>query len=443
MSFEPFNGMTPPNEWKAKLVKDIAVVNERAIKKSDCIDTIQYIDIAAVNHRNIDQLQKFNLNDAPSRARRIVQDNDILISTVRPNLKHYTMIRKAEPNMIASTGFAVISPKKVHPDFLYYYLTSDSYTRYLTQIAEGQTSAYPAFNPDIIEYTMVYLPSDNEQREIGEMLASIDKKIELNNAIIKNLEDMAQALFKRWFVDFEFPDDNGEPYKSSGGEFEESELGLIPKGWKVCTLGEFCEISTISINPATQPDIIFEHYSLPAFDSGKLPVFEFGCEIKSNKYKVSKNSILVSKLNPETKRIWSPYCLTDYAICSTEFVNYIPVNSKLRAYCFSILNSEGFHQYLVGNTTGSTNSRQRVNPKGTLHYKLAYGGSDTAYIFNDLVSGIYKKINENTLENKYLASIRDTLLPKLMSGEIRVPVEQDHSAPNLPMVAESKAIYQT
>ncbi|CAH0120337.1 hypothetical protein PAE9249_02856 [Paenibacillus sp. CECT 9249] len=442
MSFEPFNGVTPPNEWKTRLVKDIAVVNERSIKKSDRIDTIQYIDIAAVNHRNIDQLQTFKLNDAPSRARRIVQDNDILISTVRPNLKHYTMIRKAEPDMIASTGFAVISPKRVHPDFLYYYLTSDSYTRYLTQIAEGQTSAYPAFNSDIIENTVIYLPPENEQCEIGEMLASVDKKIELNNAINKNLEEMAQALFKRWFVDFEFPNENGEPYKSSGGEFEESELGLIPKGWKVRTLGEFCEISTTSINPATLSDIIFEHYSIPAFDSGRLPVFESGYEIKSNKYKVSKNSILVSKLNPETKRIWDPYCLTEHAICSTEFMNYIPIESRLRAYCYSILNSEGFHQYLIGNTTGSTNSRQRVNPKGTLHYTFAFGGTDIAYTFNDLVSAIYKKVNENTLENKYLASIRDTLLPKLMSGEIRVPVEQDHNDPDLPMVAERSANYQ-
>ncbi|MFD1954100.1 restriction endonuclease subunit S [Paenibacillus thailandensis] len=303
-------------------------------------------------------------------------------------------------------------------------------------------SAIPSTSRSDFYSIEVDLPDIYEQQKIANLLSVLDDKIELNNAINKNLEEMAQALFNSWFVDFEFPNENGEPYKSSGGEFEESELGLIPKGWKVRTLGEFCEISTTSINPVTLPDIIFEHYSLPAFDSGRLPVFESGSEIKSNKYKVSKNSILVSKLNPETKRIWNPYCLTEYAICSTEFMNYIPINSRLRAYSYSILNSEGFHQYLVGNTTGSTNSRQRVNPKATLQYKFVYGGTDIAYIFNDLVSAIYKKINENTLENKYLASTRDTLLPKLMSGEIRVPVERDHSAPDLPMVAESSTIYQ-
>lgn len=320
--------------------------------------------------------------------------------------------------------------------YLYYYLNSIDISGYITG------SVQPKLSKANLNSITIVLPSLKEQKNISDVLRALDDKIELNNAINKNLEEMAQALFKRWFVDFEFPNENGEPYKSSGGEFEESELGLIPKGWKICTLGEFCEISTTSINPAILPDIIFEHYSLPAFDSGRLPVFESGCEIKSNKYKVSKNSILVSKLNPETKRIWNPYCLTEYAICSTEFMNYIPINSRLRAYSYSILNSEGFHQYLVGNTTGSTNSRQRVNPKATLQYKFVYGGTDIAYIFNDLVSAIYKKINENTLENKYLASTRDTLLPKLMSGEIRVPVERDHSAPDLPMVAESSTIYQ-
>jgi type I restriction enzyme S subunit len=324
--------------------------------------------------------------------------------------------------------------------FLKYFLMSSLGQSRLKEKESGTTVT--GIKQSELRRVKIDIPNFETQQVISKILSSLDDKIELNNAINKNLEEMAQALFKRWFVDFEFPNENGEPYKSSGGEFVESELGLIPKGWKVCTLGEFCEISTTSINPATLPNIIFEHYSLPAFDNGKLPVFESGYGIKSNKYKVSKNSILVSKLNPETKRVWNPYCLTDYAICSTEFMNYVPINSKLRAYCFSILNSEGFYQYLVGNTTGSTNSRQRVSPRGTLHYKFAYGGTDTAYTFNDLVSTIYKKINENTLENKYLASIRDTLLPKLMSGELRVPVEQDHNAPDLPMIAESSAIYQ-
>lgn len=369
--------------------------------------------------------------------------NDVLIAKDGNTLLKYVFVNREDRELVLLSSIAILRPnmRVLNPYYLRYYLT-DPKTKKLLLQGYSSGSAIPRVVLKDFKQLPIPLPSLEEQRAIADQLSILDDKIELNNAINKNLEEMAQALFKRWFVDFEFPNENGEPYKSSGGEFEESELGLIPKGWKVRTLGEFCEISTTSINPATLSDIIFEHYSIPAFDSGRLPVFESGYEIKSNKYKVSKNSILVSKLNPETKRIWDPYCLTEHAICSTEFMNYIPIESRLRAYCYSILNSEGFHQYLIGNTTGSTNSRQRVNPKGTLHYTFAFGGTDIAYTFNDLVSAIYKKVNENTLENKYLASIRDTLLPKLMSGEIRVPVEQDHNDPDLPMVAESSVIYQ-
>ena len=270
----------------------------------------------------------------------------------------------------------------------------------------------------------VKIPQIEIQDGIAYLLGSLDDKIELNNAINKNLEEMAQALFKRWFVDFGFPNENGEPYKSSGGEFEESELGLIPKGWQVSTLGEICEISTKTINPSTYPETKFEYYSIPAFDDDRMPVFEQGSEIKSNKYIISKKSILVSKLNPETKRVWKPYCLTENMICSTEFINYVPLNTGLRAYCYSVLNSEQFTQYLASNTTGSTNSRQRANPKASLNYKFLYGGNEITQKFNEIVSDIYEIISENILQNRNLASIRDTLLPKLMSGEIRVPVEQ-------------------
>src|SRR5690606_30068432 len=100
------------------------------------------------------------------------------------------------------------------------------------------TTGVPAISRPVtsLRSIEVPLPSLNEQQNIVDILISIDDKIELNNAINNNLEEMAQAIFKHWFVDFEFPNENGEPYKSSGGEFEESELGLIPKGWRVNSL---------------------------------------------------------------------------------------------------------------------------------------------------------------------------------------------------------------
>lgn len=316
------------------------------------------------------------------------------------------------------SDLVIIRPNsELDPYFLASYVNSVA-THHVYSHLVGAVQQH--FNVGSARRIKMLLPPLQEQKAIVGIIKTINNKITINNAINKNLEEIAQALFKRWFVDFEFPNENGEPYRSSGGEFEESELGLIPKGWEVFSLGEICKISTKTINPSSYPDTTFEHYSIPAFDDGRIPVFESGSEIKSNKYIVSKRSILVSKLNPETKRIWNPYCLTERSICSTEFINYVPLNPELRAYCYSILNSEQFTQYLASNTTGSTNSRQRANPKTSLNYKLLYGGNEITQKFNEIVSDIYEKISENILQSRNLSSIRDALLPKLMSGEIRV-----------------------
>ncbi|MCY7557177.1 restriction endonuclease subunit S [Paenibacillus macerans] len=271
------------------------------------------------------------------------------------------------------------------------------------------------------------LPSIKEQIKIRDLLSSLDNKIELNNAINKNLEEMAQALFKRWFIDFEFPNESGEPYKSDGGEFEESELGLIPKGWKVKKLEYICRIDTTSVTPSATPDETFELYSIPAYDEGKFPVFEAGSTIKSNKYKVNKGSVLISKLNPQTKRVWAPLCLTPDAVSSTEFINFLSLNSGNRGFLYSLLDSESFYTYLCSNTTGSTNSRQRVLPKSTLDFRFVFpDNEEVVYQFSKMIENYLNLMQTLIYENRKLAILRDTLLPKLMSGEIRVPlVEQE------------------
>ncbi|MFC4598387.1 restriction endonuclease subunit S [Cohnella hongkongensis] len=331
---------------------------------------------------------------------------------------------------------------KIDPIFVSYFLGTKFYINWILSNAQGTTMS--SLNQEILKRVPLPIPSIEEQRRIASVLQVIDEKIELNNAITKNLEEMAQVLFKRWFVDFEFPNENDEPYKSSGGEFEESELGLIPKGWSISLLEEFCYLSTEGVKPYLSADDVYEHYSIPAYDEGKMPVFELGSEIKSNKYKVHRNSILVSKLNPETKRIWLPYCITENAVCSTEFMNYLPKDQDSFGFCYLIFNSESFNQFLISNTTGSTNSRQRAKPKATLNYKIATGNRSLIRLFSRTVEAIYKQVSEFRLQNKKLADTRDTLLPKLMSGELRVPLEKNYKfSVESSLAAESKAQYST
>lgn len=311
----------------------------------------------------------------------------------------------------------------LYNDYLRYYLMSPVGQHQLKARESGTTVT--GIKQSEFRKALIPIPPYKEQKAIGHVLSTLDEKIETNNQINEKLEEMAQALFKHWFVDFEFPNENGEPYKSSGGEMVESELGMIPKGWEVGKLGELVEISNKSIKPQEYPEKFFEHYSIPAFDNGRTPEIQKGEEIKSSKYVINNHMVLVSKLNPSTKRIWKPITQTNNAICSTEFIVYMAKKENILSYVFEFLNNEKFQGILTANATGSTGSRQRVKPKETLSYKVVLPPLKLMRQFSKIIEPMHLKIGSNMIENQKLKGLRDILLPKLMSGEIRVPLDNN------------------
>ncbi|MGN4750250.1 restriction endonuclease subunit S [Bacillus cereus group sp. MYBK220-1] len=304
-------------------------------------------------------------------------------------------------------------------DFLYYLLKY--VVKYLKNNAHG--SVFDTITKNTFANVDVTIPDLEEQKAIERILSSLDGKIEANNQINKKLEEMAQAMFKQWFVNFEFPNDDGKPYKSSGGDMIESELGMIPKGWRVGNLGEIVGLSTKSVNPQKYPERRFEHFSIPALDNNKVPEMQLGEEIKSNKYIISDNAVLISKLNPTTKRIWRPVPQGEYPVCSTEFMVYIPKEKNVKPYIYELINSNAFSEMLVSHATGSTGSRQRVKPSQTLDFKCSLPPFELMSKFSDAIKALHDNVSYNIIENEKLSLIRDTLLPKLMSGEVRVPSE--------------------
>lgn len=224
---------------------EIAKVNSKQIDKNFTYKDIGYIDIASVTKGNIDNIQNLETTDAPSRAKRLVKKNDILYSTVRPNLEHYVFIKdEVSPNTVASTGFAVITPdeKIIDPYYLYCLITQPRYTQYLSQVAEQAVSTYPTVSPKIIEDLEFNLPPLSEQKRISSILSSFDNKIEQLKKENNILEDIAQNIFKEWFIKYNFPNKDGKPYKDNKGKMIDSELGLIPEGWKAGKLGDLVEI---------------------------------------------------------------------------------------------------------------------------------------------------------------------------------------------------------
>ena len=203
---------------------------------------------------------------------------------------------------------------------MHYWLNTKQAKTYFENNAggSGQRCTLPL---DIIKGFPIHLPDKITQQKIASFLFSIDSKIELNNRINIELESMAKTLYDYWFVQFDFPNAKGKPYKASGGKMIwSSKLKReIPEGWDEKSLAEITDISNDSINPMHWPDKEFRHYSIPAFDAFKTFVVEKGEEIKSNKFTVGSSDVLVSKLNPWFNRVIYSTDDSDL-ISSTEFV---------------------------------------------------------------------------------------------------------------------------
>lgn len=179
-------------------------------------------------------------------------------------------------------------------------------------------------------------------------------------------------------------------------------------------------MKTDSWSPSKNPETIVEHYSIPAYDEKHYPVFEIASGIKSNKYILTPDSVMISKLNPDTKRIWRPMCLSAHRICSTEFIVYEAKKAAQKDFVYSILDSAPFLNFLCSHTTGSTNSRQRATPKATLDFPIMLPPDSIIEEFCQIVSPMYDLISKNIIENQSLAKARDIMLPKLMNGELDV-----------------------
>jgi type I restriction enzyme, S subunit len=315
-----------------------------------------------------------------------------------------------------------------HPRFAYYMLQTLDLAGY------NSGSAQPSLNRNYIYGMKVRVPSRHEQDRIVAMLQSMDDRIDLLRQTNATLESIGQALFKSWFIEYDPVRTKAEGREPEGmdavtaalfpAEFEESELGLIPQGWRSGTFADLAELAKGSVNPFAAPDQDFEHYSLPAFDTGQMPVFERGVSIKSNKTRVPNGAVLQSKLNPHIPRVWLPSRIGETAVCSTEFLPWVargPTSPEL-VYC--TLTGSSFQAAVRTLVTGTSNSHQRVKPEQVAALESVIAPDSISDAFTQIVRPLLKKVGENRLVAKTLTDLRDTLLPRLISGKLRLPEAQ-------------------
>ena len=307
--------------------------------------------------------------------------------------------QREKPALLSSIAILRCDKSKILPDFLYYVLRTPSF-RQDVKDNYGSGSAIPRIILKDFKRMMVSYPSLEKQQAIISVLTAIDSKIQANTEINDNLEQQAQAIYHE--------------------RFETVSPNDLPSDWRIVTLGEVATISNKSFNPLKEPEILLEHYSIPAFDEARFPVFELSTSIKSNKFIIDASCFMISKLNPTTKRVWKPYCLTGNAVCSTEFIVYKATDKTITDFLYSVIDSNSFSDFMCSHVTGSTGSRQRTTPSDTLSYELILPSGDELAEFQSLVSPMYAQIRINAIENDRLKRLRDSLLPKLMSGEIDV-----------------------
>ena len=304
----------------------------------------------------------------------------------------------ASQSVCTNQGFkSIVVNEKADPLFVYYLL---KYNKDAIE-AMGSGTTFKEVSGKTMRAVKVRIPLDvSYQKRIAAVLDSLDTKIENNERINDNLEQQAQAIYHE--------------------RFETISPNDLPSEWRIVTLGEVATISNKSFNPLKEPEILLEHYSIPAFDEARFPVFELSTSIKSNKFIIDASCFMISKLNPTTKRVWKPYCLTGNAVCSTEFIVYKAKDKTITDFLYSVIDSNSFSDFMCSHVTGSTGSRQRTTPSDTLSYELTLPSEDELAEFQSLVSPMYAQIRINAIENDKLKRLRDSLLPKLMSGEIDV-----------------------
>lgn len=350
--------------------------------------------------------------------------NDVLLNITGDSVARCTIVpREVLPARINQHVCIIrADEEKLDYRFIKYVLVNPSMQKLMLSYARtGGTRA--ALTKVMIEEFETYLPPLQEQKAIANILSSLDEKIELNNQMNKTLEEMAQALFKRWFVDFEFPDENGQPYKSSGGEMIDSELGMIPRRWEVGKAEEFFDISIGKTPPRKEPHWFSSNSSdikwVSISDLGNTGTYILNSSECLTYEAIEKHNV---KVVPEDTVLLSfkltlgRVAIANEALTTNEAIAHFKTKKEgLNKFIYLYLKRFNYEE--LGNTSSIAKA---VNSKIIKAMPVLMPQDDILNNFNDIVKGVFNKIRNNQIETKSIIEIRDTLLPKLMSGEIRV-----------------------
>ena len=431
MSFKDTEIGRIPFEWDVRMIQDVAEVVSGATPKTKVAEywdgNIAWItpkDLSNHTERYIYRGDRMITDEGlKNSSAKLLPKGSVLFSSRAPI--GYTAIAAQE--LCTNQGFKsmICNQQILDNNFMFYMMNYKK--NEIENIAGGST--FKEVSGKTVKEFKIPIPPLDEQKAIAKVLSNLDEKIERNNKINKKLEEMAQAIFKQWFIDFEFPNEDGNPYKSSGGEMVESELGMIPKRWEIGSIGDYAKVKSgfafksawweergipvIKIKDISNNTINFNDISYVSEDKvdsakdfivngGDLLIAMTGATI--GKFAIvppRKSNVLVNQ------RV------------GKFFLGENPLKKLGFIYC--VLCRDEVYSQIVSRGDGS--AQPNISPSNIESIKIILPSKDMIEKFNASVSCMFEKIIRNVEECNKLIALRDTLLPKLMSGEIRVPVE--------------------
>lgn len=384
-------------EWKECRLKDIVEINPTESLKKGTVAKKIGMDVLQPYCRAIP-----SFSFEPYTGGTKFKNGDTIMARITPCLENgkTAMVNILDDNEIGfgSTEYIVFRAKNniTDPYFIYYLVTSDCIRNPAIKSMVG-SSGHQRVQTDVVANLSIKLPPLPTQQKIADILSSLDDKIELNNKINTNLEQQAQALFKNWFVDF-------EPFG-----------GKMPEEWKV---GKLCDIADYSSEKIEINKLSPETY----YSTENMLPSKGGIETATSLPSISQTTrclpgeTIISNIRPYFKKIF--YCTEEVAGCSTDVLCFKPKYKDYSEYLYQVLYSDIFFDYMVLGSKGT--KMPRGDKQQIMNYPITIPNELYLRKFKTFAEPIFSQIDLNRKENKRLSELRDTLLPKLMNGEIKV-----------------------
>ncbi len=432
------------NDWMELSLGEIAQNISRPFKFKD-FEEVTFINTGDVLEGQFLHSNTVSKIGLPGQAKKEIKEGDILFSEIRPANKRFALVDFDPKGYVVSTKFMVIKniSEDVDDRFFYILLTNKITLHEFQRIAESRSGTFPQITFDAIAYFPVKIPPLPEQKAIAHILGSLDDKIELNRQMNETLEAMVQALFKSWFVDFDpvidnalaagnaIPDEFAERAEQRKGiekkdnsdiqdlfpdEFEfTEEMGWIPKGWGNGTLSDICSFGKGKINTS---ELSLENYVSTENMNKEKAGISYAASIASTNQvpKFSVGQTLISNIRPYFKKIW----LASFSGGrSNDVLGFQANDAVANEYLFSLLYQDSFFDYMTATSKGT--KMPRGDKAAIMSWSVAIPSATLMDEFSRKVKPMYLANQTRSAQAISLSELRDTLLPKLMSGELRIP----------------------